>query len=331
MAQDPSDQNYHDIVKSAWEQQSCDLVDSLQKVQQESIKFNKNSFGNIRKRKERIERRLKGIQSSLERVDSARLVYLQRDLQKEYDAILSQQEIHWYQKARVDWIKLGDHNTKFFHTKTIIRRKRNKIHGIHLPNGIWCTDDSTLKDEAQNYFKKLFCAPNLSNIIGMDDGHLSPSLNNEACQSLSKQVTKDEVTQALNQMNPFKAPGPDGFQGIFFKQYWHIVGDDVTHLISVAFETGEFPQSLSETLVALIPKVDCPTNFKEFRPISLCNTVYKLITKILVNRLRPFLNQIVGPYQSSFLPGKGTTDNAIILQEAIHSMRNSKRKKGDMV
>jgi hypothetical protein len=91
-------------------------------------------------------------------------------------------------------------------------------------------------------------------------------------------------------MNPFKAPGPDGFQGIFFKQYWHIVGDDVTHLISVAFETGEFPQSLSETLVALIPKVDCPTNFKEFRPISLCNTVYKLITKILVNRLRPFLN-----------------------------------------
>jgi hypothetical protein len=144
-------------------------------------------------------------------------------------------------------------------------------------------------------------------------------------------VTKDEVTHALNQMNPFKAPGSDGFQGIFFKQYWHIVGDDVTHLILFAFETGEFPLSLSETLVALIPKVDCPTNFKEFRPISLCNTVYKLITKILVNRLRPFLNQIVGPYQSSFLPGKGTTDNAIILQEAIHSMRNSKRKKGDMV
>jgi hypothetical protein len=132
-------------------------------------------------------------------------------------------------------------------------------------------------------------------------------------------------------MHPFKAPGPDGFQGIFFKQYWHIVGDDVVHLISTAFETGSFPSSLSETLIALIPKVDCPSNFKEFRPISLCNTIYKLITKIIVNRLRPFLNQIVGPFQSSFLPGKGTTDNAIILQEAIHSMRKSKRKKGDMV
>jgi hypothetical protein len=68
---------------------------------------------------------------------------------------------------------------------------------------------------------------------------------------------------------------------------------------------------------------DCPKNFKEFRPISLCNTIYKLITKILVNRLRPFLNQIVCPFQSSFLPGKGTTDNAIILQEAIHSTTKS--------
>ncbi|GAU21723.1 hypothetical protein TSUD_328480 [Trifolium subterraneum] len=159
----------------------------------------------------------------------------------------------------------------------------------------------------------------------------SPTLNEEACRSLTKQITKEEVTQALNQMHPFKAPGPDGFQCIFFTQYWHIIGDDVVRLISTAFETGGFPPSLSETLIALIPKTDCPNNLKEFQPISLCNTVYKLITKIMVNRLRPFLTQIIGPYQGNFLPGRGTTDNDIILQEAIHTMRKSKRKKGDMV
>jgi len=74
-------------------------------------------------------------------------------------------------------------------------------------------------------------------------------------------------------------------------------------------------------------KVGCPQSFKEFRLISLRNTIYKLITKVLVNRLRPFLDQIVGPYQSSFLPGRGTSDNAIILQEVIHSMRKLKKKK----
>jgi hypothetical protein len=323
--------NYSYVVKSAWEKTDGDFLTCLQQVQQDSIAFNKEIFGNIRKRKGQIERRLKGIQNALERVDSATLHYLQRDLQREYDMILRQEEIHWYQKARDDWIKLGDRNTKFFHAKTVIRRKRNKIHGLHLPNGNWCTDDNTLREEAQLYFKTLFCSNDLNPCNGEIDGLQGPTLNEEACHSLTKQVTNEEVTRALNQMHPFKAPGPDGFQGIFFKQYWHIIGEDVVSLISTAFETGSFPSTLSETLIALIPKTDCPKNFKEFRPISLCNTTYKLITKIMVNRLRPFLDQIVGPFQSSFIPGRGTTNNAIILQEAIHSMRKSKRKKGDMV
>jgi hypothetical protein len=315
----------------AWGKTSGDFVSCLQQVQHDSIIFNKESFGNIRKKKIHIERRLKGIQSALERVDSARLIYLQRDLQRDYDLILRQEEIHWYQKAGDDWIKLGDRNTKFFHTKTVVKRKKNKIYGLHLPNGLWCTDDELLREEAQSYFKNLFCSTTSSATNGLHNSPPSPTLNEEACLSLTNNITKEEVTQALNQMHPFKAPGPDGFQGIFFKQYWHIIGDDVVRLVSAAFETGSFPPALSETLIALIPKTDCPNNFKEFRPISLCNTVYKLITKIIVNRLRPFLTQIIGPYQSSFLPGRGTTDNAIILQEAIHSMRKSKRKKGDMV
>ncbi|GAU12283.1 hypothetical protein TSUD_141910 [Trifolium subterraneum] len=305
--------DYSDIVKVAWGKTAGDFIGSLQQVQHDSIIFNKECFGNIRKRKAHLERRLKGIQNALERVDSARLIYLQRDLQQAYDLILRQEEIHWYQKAIEDWIKLGDRNTKFFHTKTVIRRKRNKIHGLHLPNGLWCTDDDLLRGEAHNYFKKLFCSSSPSALNGINDGPHSPTLNEEACRSLTSQITKEEVAQALNQMHPFKAPGPDRFQGIFFKQYWHIIGDDVVRLISTVFETGGFPPSLSETLIALIPKMDCPNNFKEFRPISLCNTVYKLITKIMVNRLRPFLNQIIGPYQSSFLPGRGTTDNPVRL------------------
>jgi hypothetical protein len=108
------------------------------------------------------------------------------------------------------------------------------------------------------------------------------------------------------------------------------MGDDIYTMINQAFSTGHFNPSLAETLICLIPKVDCPKNFKEFRPISLCNTFYKLITKVLVNRLRPLLDSIIGPFQSSFLPGQGTCDNAIILQEIIHSMRKSTSKKGDV-
>lgn len=154
-----------------------------------------------------------------------------------------------------------------------------------------------------------------------------PSLSQDSRDKLLLPVTMEEVITTLNQMHPYKSPGPDDFQGVFFRQYWEIIGKDIHSLIAQAFSTGDFNPSLADTLIALIPKVDCPTKFKEFRPISLCNIVYKLIIKVLVNRISPSLDQIIGPFQSSFLSGRGTSDNAIILQEVVHAMHKSKKKK----
>lgn len=132
-------------------------------------------------------------------------------------------------------------------------------------------------------------------------------------------------------MKSYKSPGPDGFQPIFFKMYWEHVGDDVWCFVRKAFESGTFDAKAAETLLVLIPKGDRPTSFKEFRPITLCNVIHKLISKVLVNRLRPHLDAIVSPLQSSFIPGRGTRDNAIILQEFVHNMGKKKRRKGDMI
>lgn len=131
-------------------------------------------------------------------------------------------------------------------------------------------------------------------------------------------------------MKPFKAPGPDGFQAAFFKQYWSIVGDDLWSMVKGAFSSGMIDPALSDTLIALIPKVESPKNFNEFRPISLCNTIYKILTKVLVQRIRPILCLLIGQFQSSFLPGRGTTDNVIVLQEIVHAMKKSKKKKGEV-
>lgn len=157
-----------------------------------------------------------------------------------------------------------------------------------------------------------------------------PRLSDEMGQTLAQSVTMKEVEDALDAMHPYKSPGPDDFQGVFFKFYWHIIRQDVFSLISQAFSMGFFDPAIAETLIALIPKVDFPNNFRDFRPISLCNTIYKLITKVLVNRLRPMLDSIISPLQSSFIPKRGTCDNAIILQEISHMMHKSKKKKGDV-
>lgn len=81
----------------------------------------------------------------------------------------------------------------------------------------------------------------------------------------------------------------------------------------------------------MIPKEENPQKINLFRPISLLNTSYKALSKVLVNRLRPLLSDIIGPYQSSFIPGRMTTDNTIITQEIIHSHKNLKFKRGGMI
>jgi hypothetical protein len=96
-------------------------------------------------------------------------------------------------------------------------------------------------------------------------------------------------------------------------------------------ETVLFQKGDTKTLIVLIPKGDSQNTVKYFRPISLCNVTYKLISKIIVSRLRPFLDGIVSPLQNSFIPDRSTKDNAIVLKIVRHFMRKSKRKKGDMV
>jgi len=321
--------DYADLVSQSWTSSNHDTIIALKNVMKNSITFNQEVFGNIFKRKKHIERRLKGIQHYLERVDSVRHTILEKELQQEYNHILYQEEMLWYQKSREKWIKFGDKNSSFFHAQTIIRRKKNRIHRLQLPNGIWTTDSTILQEEAQNYFKNLFANTQPHHNRTFTTGH-HPIIDNLGKLSLTKPITKNEVFAALNSMKPYKAPGPDGFQCIFFKQYWHIVGDDIFQLVHSAFHTGHFDPEISNTLIALIPKVDPPNTYKDFRPISLCNIVYKIITKVLVQRLRPILNNIIGPYQSSFLPGRGTSDNSIVLQEVVHYMRRSKKKKGDV-
>ncbi|MCH84332.1 RNA-directed DNA polymerase (Reverse transcriptase), partial [Trifolium medium] len=117
-------------------------------------------------------------------------------------------------------------------------------------------------------------------------------LSDDAVLELAKPVTKKEVFDALMNMKSYKAPGPDGFQPIFFKLFWQDVGDDMWKFVKSAFENGRYDKKICETLVVLLPKGDTQTSFKDFRPISLCNVTYKLVSKIIVSRLRPFLDGI---------------------------------------
>lgn len=127
---------------------------------------------------------------------------------------------------------------------------------------------------------------------------------------------------------PYKAPGSDGMQGIFYHNYWNIIGEDVCDFVKNCFITNSIPMEVNMTLIALIPKSDNPENIKMFRPIILCNVSYKIAIKLIVHRLWPLLSKIIGPFRSSFIPTRSTTDNIISTQEIMHTCRQKKGKKG---
>ena len=101
-------------------------------------------------------------------------------------------------------------------------------------------------------------------------------------------------------------------------------------MVSDGFDRDELSHEINSTGIVLIPKVNHPESLNQFQPISLCNVRYKIITKVVANRLKNIMAKLVGPMQSSFLPGRHITDNIVIAQEVIHSMNNKKGRMGRM-
>ncbi|KAH0972205.1 hypothetical protein GBA52_024361 [Prunus armeniaca] len=137
--------------------------------------------------------------------------------------------------------------------------------------------------------------------------------------------SREEVFDTIKSLSPSTSPRPDGFTGAFFQHHWVVVGTDVFRLVQSFFHSGKLPRRLNHTLITLIPKIPNPRNMKQWRPISLCNVIYKIISKILTNRLKTVLLQIISPHQSAFVAERQITDNILVVHEILHSLQRSKR------
>lgn len=131
-------------------------------------------------------------------------------------------------------------------------------------------------------------------------------------------------------MQDLKSPGLDGFPVLFYKKLWPTIGNDVIKAVTSFFLKGSMPKEVNNSLIVLISKITNPTSVNHFRPISLCNVVYKIISKILVSKLRPLLDKLISPTQSAFIPNRWIAENQIIEQEIVHSFKSRKTNPGLM-
>ncbi|XP_019163494.1 PREDICTED: uncharacterized protein LOC109159838 [Ipomoea nil] len=266
------------------------------------------------KRIEEIRREMGTLRGKFDSGSLARFRLLDGTL----SSVLAQEEAFWKQRAKQHWLQGADLDTKFFHKYASHRRRKNGIVKLKDEGGAW-HEGQALSTLIADYYKNVFTSGGSPGPFNVDTLHarVTPQQNDD----LLRPFQPDEVRAALFAMGKDKSPGPDGMNPGFYQSFWNVVGKDFTDFVIDCLSRASFPLALNDANIVLIPKKCNPESVSDLRPIALCNILYKIMAKMLANRMKPLLEGLISDSQSAFLPSRLISDNILIASEVGHYLR----------
>jgi hypothetical protein len=220
-------------------------------------------------------------------------------------------------------LKDGDANSRYFHSILASRRRRNSIVSL-LVNGTLIEGVQPIRNVVYSHFKEHFAVQNISRPGA--ENLLFKQLSYAEGRSLILPFSEVEVKAAVWDCDSFKSPGPDGVNFGFIKDFWEIIKGDVMRFISEFHRNGKLSRGINSTFIALIPKVDSPQRVNDFRPIALVGCLYKILSKVLANRLRLIIGRVVSETQSAFVKERQILDGILIANEVVDEAQKTKRE-----
>jgi hypothetical protein len=233
-----------------------------------------------------------------------------------------QASICW-QQSRSLWLKEGDANSKYFHSVLTSRRRGNAISVIQV-DGATLEGVVPIRQAVFSHFARHFKALNVER-PGCENLNFR-QLTLLQSGGLTKPFSEAEVKAAVWDCDNYKSPGPDEINFGFYKDFWEDLRADVMRFISEFHQNGKLTKGINSTFIALIPKIDSPQRLNDFRPISLVGSLYKILAKVLANRLRLVIGSVISESQTAFVKDRQILDGVPIANEVVDEARRSKKE-----
>lgn len=185
-------------------------------------------------------------------------------------------------------------------------------------------DVQGVKNEIRRFFQQKFQESNIRR--PRMEGLAFAQLSRVDADTLEMPFTVEEILDVVKEFDGNKCSGPDGFNFNFIRRCWNIISVDVCNFVAEFFDRANLPKAVSASLISLIPKVENPQLLTEYRPISLVGSLYKIIAKLLANRLTKVIDKLVSKSQTSFIPGRQIQDGILVLNEVLDYAKQKRKK-----
>jgi hypothetical protein len=251
-------------------------------------------------------------------------INLKHYLKERLATLLREEEIKWYERAKVQNLLQGGDNTRFFHLIASDKHRKQHIFRLEQEDGI-IVGDQELKRYITRYYKNLF-GQHVESNISLDESNIddiSQVTENEN-ETLTSPFTMAEIKEAVFQMEHNKATGSDGFPVEFYQVLWEIIKEDMLALFSDFYEERLPLFSLNFEVITLLPKIQEAKQIQQYRPICILNASFKIFMKVGANRLKRVADTVVSPFQTAFMSDRNIMEGVIILHETIHKLHTRK-------